>query len=261
MINPAQAAIELVLLAVALVVARSVGGAGHRRFVLAFAAAAALANLGFYGIAVWPLYLEAAATQGIDLGVFRAAVVFETLRWGVLALVLSRVALKLQDAGLPGGFAWRRGKTAMGRVVAAGVLAGVVTTGAMFGLSLIQQRLGYFDKLPWPGAYGEPIDVSFAIGAGLRNLVGEEAFARLGAQSIALYLLRNVRGGAILSIAASALIFELWHNPFERPLFLNFTGSAIFGWAYHRHGYEAAAVAHCVADWLLLAAVPLLFLR
>jgi membrane protease YdiL (CAAX protease family) len=98
--------------------------------------------------------------------------------------------------------------------------------------------------------------VRLATGAGFRNLVGEEVFARLGAQSIALYFLRQLRGGAGLAIVASSLYFEIWHNPFELPQFLNFAASCVLGWAYHKHGYEVAAVGHCVADWLALGVLP-----
>ena len=105
-------------------------------------------------------------------------------------------------------------------------------------------------------ANGEPLDVRLAVGAGLRNLVGEEVFARLGAQSIALYLFQRLRGGKGLAIVASSLYFEIWHNPFEMPQFLNFAASCVLGWVYHKHGYEVAAVGHCVADWLTLGVLP-----
>jgi hypothetical protein len=39
-------------------------------------------------------------------------------------------------------------------------------------------------------------------------------------------------------------------------VFLNFTASAVFGWAYHKRGYEIAAVGHCVADWILIGIFP-----
>lgn len=51
MLNPAQFAIELTLIAAALLVSRSVGGTSRPSFVLGFAALALLLNLAFYGIA------------------------------------------------------------------------------------------------------------------------------------------------------------------------------------------------------------------
>jgi hypothetical protein len=51
-------------------------------------------------------------------------------------------------------------------------------------------------------------------------------------------------------------LYLAWHNPFELPQFLNFAASCVLGWAYHKHGYEVAAVGHCVADWLALGVLP-----
>ncbi len=258
MLNPAQFAIELALILAAFFVSQRIGGASHRRFVLGFAALAALLNLAFYGVAVWPIYMQAAAAQGIDPMVFRVTVAFETVRWGILALVLANLAVKLQDAGVPGGFVWLRDPGRLPQTIVIGAAVGVVAAAAMYGVSIVEQRLGVIEPNFWGGGSGNPGGALFAVGAGLRNLAGEEVLARLGVQALALYALRRVPGHAALAIITSSLVFEFWHNPFERPTFLNFAGSAVFGWAYQKRGYEAAAVGHCVADWIVIGVLPTL---
>jgi CAAX prenyl protease-like protein len=257
MLNPGQFVLELILIVSALVLSRSLDGRPHRRFVFAFAALAAIVNCAFYYLAVGPLYLA----RGFDRSVLVGSVTFETIRWGVLAFVLSRLATRLQDIGVTSGFALRPARERVGRVVGLGIAFGVLATVMMYSLSVVEYNVGFLDTLPWPGANGESLDVRLAVGAGLRNLVGEEIFARLGAQSIALYFCRRLRSGAALAIIASSLYFEIWHNPFETPQFLNFAASCVLGWAYHKHGYEVAAVGHCVADWLALGVLPLLLFR
>ncbi len=257
MINPGQFLLELVLVIAALALSRSPAGTPHRRFVFGFAAFAALVNCAFYYFAVGPLYLA----RGFDRSVLIGSVAFETIRWGVLGFVLSRLAVRLQDSGVTGGFVLRQNPERAGSVLGLGLAAGVVVTATLYGLSFMEYHLGYLDALPWPVANGEPLDVRLAIGAGFRNLAGEEVFARLGAQSIALYLLRRMRAGAALAVILSSLYFEIWHNPFEVPQFLNFAASCVLGWAYHRRGYEVAAVAHCVADWLALGFLPAILFR
>ena len=96
MINPGQFVLELILVVAALALSRSLAGKQHRSFVIGFASLAAAANCAFYYFAVGPLYLA----RGFDRSVLAGAVTFETIRWGVLAFVLSRLATRLQDAGL-----------------------------------------------------------------------------------------------------------------------------------------------------------------
>jgi hypothetical protein len=255
MVNPAQLAIEVMLVAAALALSRRVDGTSRIRFVIGFAALSGLLNFAFYRIAVWPLYMELASSRGIDPSVFHVTVAVETIRWSLLSLVLSRLAVRLQDTGIPGGFVWLRNPREIPKAVLAGLVVGVAASAAMYGVSVLEQRFGYIPAGFWAGA-NDSSSPLFAVGGGLRNLAGEEVFARLGVQSIALYLLRHVRGGAALAVVASSLAFEFWHNPFERPAFLNFTASVVFGWAYHRRGYEVAAVGHCVADWLIIGLFP-----
>jgi hypothetical protein len=251
-INPPQLVLELVLIVTALLLSRSLVGPRHGAFVIAFALLAAVVNAFFYYFVVGPLILE----RGFDQSVVVANVAYETTRWGVLAYVLSRLAVRLQHHGLTTGFAIRRSKPRLGYVVGVGIGVGMLMAVAIYGVAFVEHRLGFIDALPWPVANGEPVNVAFAVGGGLRNLVSEEIFTRLGAQAIAFYFLRRVRGGPLLAIILSSLYFEFWHNPFETPQFLNFTLSMILGWTYHRHGYESAAVGHCVVNWLTLAVFP-----
>jgi hypothetical protein len=211
----------------------------------------------FYYFAVGPLYLA----RGFDRSVLIGTVAFETIRWGVLAFVLSRLAVRLQDAGVTSGFALRQNLKRAPSLLGIGIAVGVVVTVTLYGLSLIEYRVGYLNVLPWPVANGEALDVRLVAGGGVRNLVGEEVFARLGAQSIALYLLQRMRARAALAVILSSLYFEIWHNPFEVPQFLNFAASCVLAWAYHKFGYEVAAVAHCVADWLALGFLPAILFR
>jgi hypothetical protein len=104
MINPGQFLLELVLVIAALALSRSLAGRQHRRFIIGFAALAAVVNCAFYYFAVGPLYLA----RGFDRSVLVGAVAFETIRWGVLAFVLSRLAARLQDIGVTSGFALPR---------------------------------------------------------------------------------------------------------------------------------------------------------
>jgi hypothetical protein len=249
-----QLVCELVLIVAALVVSHFVPKAKHRHFAIGFAALAAIVNYLFYRIAVVPIY----RANGFSQAAISFSVAWQTIRWGVLAFVMGMVAVRLEESGVTSGFALLRSPSRLPQALAFGLAAGAVAAVAMYGLSFVEHRFRDFGALPWPIANGQPVDVRFAIAGGLRNLVGEEIFARLGAQSVVLYFLRRSRRGAVIAVIVSSLCFEIWHNPIKFPQFLNFTGSCFFGWAYHKYGYESAAVAHCVADWLVLAILPLL---
>src|SRR5215510_7761866 len=101
MINPGQFVLELVLIVTALLVSRRLPNGWHRRFVFGFAALAAAVNFVFYYVAVGPLL----ASRGFDRSVLIGTMIFETIRWGVLAYVLSRLAVRLQGSGLAQAFA------------------------------------------------------------------------------------------------------------------------------------------------------------
>ena len=124
MINPGQFVLELILVIVALALSRSLDGRRHRLFVIGFTALAAAANCAFDHFAVGPLYLA----RGFDRSVLVGTVTFETLRWGVLAFVLSRLATRLQDIGVTSGLALLQNPERVGRVLGVGIVAGVVVT-------------------------------------------------------------------------------------------------------------------------------------
>ena len=63
-------------------------------------------------------------------------------------------------------------------------------------------------------------------------------------------------GQFLVAIILSSLLFEFWHNGFRELYFMNFIGSCSFAWAYHKDGYESAAIGHCIADWLSLLILP-----
>jgi hypothetical protein len=139
---------------------RPLAGTQHRWFVIGFAVLAAVVNGAFYYFAVGPLYLA----RGFDRSVLVGTVTVETIRWGVLAFVLSRLATRLQDIGVTSGFALRQNPERVGRVLGLGITVGVVVTGMLYSLSLLEYRAGYIEALPWPVANGEPLDVRLAAG-------------------------------------------------------------------------------------------------
>ena len=215
----------------ALVVSHLVPKTRHRLLAIAVALLAAAANYVFYRVAVVPMY----RANGFSQAAIAFSLTWQTIRWGVLALVMCRLTVRLQESGATSGFVILRSPSRLPHALAFGVAAGAVAAAAMYALSFVEHRVGFLSALPWPIANGQPVDVRFAIGGGLRNLVGEEIFARLGAQSIAFYFLRRFRRGAVLAVFVSSLAFEIWHNPLKIPQFLNFTGSCFFG---HRPGVD-----------------------
>ena len=130
MINPGQFVLELILVVAALALSRSLAGKQHRRFVIGFAALAAAANCAFYYFAVGPLYVA----RGFDRSVLAGTVTFETIRWAVLAFVLSRLATRQQDLGVITGFTLRQNPDRAGSVLRIGIAVGVVVTATLYRL-------------------------------------------------------------------------------------------------------------------------------
>jgi hypothetical protein len=256
MTDPIKIALEMTLLAAAFSLFRLAADTGRRRFILTFTALTLVLNLVFYYVAAWPLYASYGQTSGIGPSWLHAFVIFDVIKWGVLAYVLSRLAVGLADAGYGGGFALLRSNSRLGGAIELGIVGGVTATGVVYGLSVIEHRLGYLEALPWSFFGENPDDLNLGLWGGMRNLAGEEILARLGAQSILLYAFRKTRWAPALAIVLSSLYFELWHNGFKEIYFLNFAGSCVFGWVYQKRGYESAAIAHCVADWLALVILP-----
>jgi len=253
MIKPAQLALEVVLIVAALLVLRVVPGTRRHRFVLGFTALTLLLNLLEDYLGAWSLYVSYAESAGLSRAGMHALIMFDVVKWGVLAYVLSRLAISLADAGIAPGFALLRSDRQMRSALLTGLVTALGATAVIYVLILAEYHVGFIGGLPWQ----HPLPGPLRFWGGFRNLTGEEILARLGAQSVLLYALRNNRYKSILAITLSAFYFELWHNGIKQIYFLNFTASCLFGWAYQKRGYECAAVAHCVADWIFLLILPL----
>ncbi|MBZ0267507.1 CPBP family intramembrane metalloprotease [bacterium] len=256
MIDPMKIMLEVVLLAAALLQFRHAAGSHGRGFVIGFTATTLVLNLAFYYFAAWPLYVSFGQSSGLDRSSLHAMVLFDVVKWGVFAYVFGRLAAGLGNAGLGGGFALLRSDPRLSRILGIGIAGATLAIGAAYGLGLAENRLGYLEALPWTWFKDDPVYFKLGIWGGLRNLAGEEILARLGAQSVLFYALRRTAWAPFLAIVLSSVYFELWHNGFRELYFLNFAASCGFGWAYHKGGYESAAIAHCLADWLLIVILP-----
>ncbi|MFH1277324.1 MAG: CPBP family glutamic-type intramembrane protease [Candidatus Eisenbacteria bacterium] len=256
MIDPMKITLEVLLLVAALLHFRLAAGSHCQRFLIGFTTVTVTLNLAFYYFAAWPLYVSFGQSSGLESSSLHAMVLFDVVKWGVFAYVFGRLAVGLGDAGFGGGFALLRGDPRISRVVGIGIVGAIVAIGAGYGLSLVEYRLGYLEALPWTWFSDNPVYFKLGLWGGFRNLAGEEILARLGAQSVLLYALRRTRWAPALAIVFSSFYFELWHNGFRELYFLNFAASCGFGWAYHKGGYESAAIAHCLADWLLIVVLP-----
>ena len=218
-------------------------------------------NVLFYYLGAMPLYEAYRQSANLEASEIHLLIWIDILKWGLLAFVLVKLALRLQFEEQIISFRLLiPAKNPIGTVILWGGISGILISGAVIGISYLQLELGILDGLPWP-YIAEESDTYRALGfwGGIRNLLGEEILTRVGAQAIAMYLLRKYRFKVVLSIIISSLYFEFWHNGFSDLYFLNFSASVLFGILYHYKGYEAAAVSHCVVDWLLIVIVPALF--
>lgn len=256
MISPPKLVLEAVVLVAGMALFRFSHDRRKQRFALIFAACTVALNLLFDYAAAWPLYRAYGQAAGIGRAGLHALVGFDVFKWGVLAYFLSQMAAGWGDSSAAGGFAALRPNIRLRDVISTGVLAGIAAAGLAYTLSLLALRLGFIQALPWSFFKQNPLYLGLGFWGGLRNLFGEEILARLGAQTILLRLLRKIRGGPILAVILSALYFEFWHNGFKEIYFMNFAVSCAFAWAYHKRGYESAALAHCTADWLMLVILP-----
>ena len=256
MIDPMKIMLEVVLLAAVLRCFRFAVGDRRRRFMIGFAGVTLALNLVFYYVAAWPLYVSYGESSGVEPSNLHAMVLFDVIKWGVFAYVFGRVAVGLAEAGHGGSFALLRSDFRLGRVVGIGIVGALAAIGLVYILAIVGYRQGYFDAMPWNWFGDDPVNIKLGLWGGLRNLAGEEILSRLGAQSVLLYFLRRTGRAPVLAVVFSSLFFELWHNGFRELYFLNFTASCAFGWAYHKGGYESAAIAHCLADWLLIVILP-----
>lgn len=256
MISPFKIALEVLLVVVALGMLRKFSLSSSRRFFLIFAAVAFVLNMIFYYVAAWPLYASYGDSSGLGRGALHSLIIFDVAKWCVLAFLLSRFSDAVAHKNLGGGFALLRPKSRISSTIGIGILSGIIATAAVYGLSIIEHRCGYLEEMPWRFMADNSVYQDLGFWGGIRNLAGEEILARLGAQSILLYLFRKTRGAPLLAIILSSLFFEVWHNGFHELYFMNFIGSCVLGWAYHARGYESAAIGHCVADWVSLVILP-----
>jgi len=261
MINTPKIALELLLLVLAGVML-----ARHpRQEKEGLAAWLALATMGlnvvFYYLAAFTLYEGWGQSLGLSRSDLHVYIWFDILKWGLLAFVLSKLALRFQFGELLDSFRLiSPSRSSILEVLGWGIVGGVAATAAAMGLSHLEVAAGVLEDVPW-GYFAQEADTYRALGlwGGLRNLLGEEILTRLGIQAMVMVLLQKNRYRVILSILCASLYFELWHNGMSELYFLNFSAAVIYGIVYHYRGYESAALSHAVSDWLLIVIIPMLF--
>jgi len=259
-VDPLTLACELGLLVWAAVVLRKHGWKTARPvLVWSLTAGTLVTNILLY-LVLLPMIREQTASQEISPVALYGFLAFRTLEWALMVNVFTRLALVLdRQHGLPGGFAHLRPGWRLSRTVLLGVGVGVVASAVGYGLAQLWFTIGIFERPLWEELLEAGATWQAGVVGGIRNLFSEEAVTRLGVQTLLLYHLRRFRWAPWVAIVLSSLFFEVWHSGGTDFYFINFTVSLLFAWSYTRNGYEAAAIGHCVADWLALA-LPLLLL-
>jgi hypothetical protein len=255
-VTPAKIGLEVVLLAAAVGLFGLKPDPANRRFLLWFTGLAVVLNAAFYYVAVGPFFPPHAQSSGMGASGLGTFVLFDVVKWGVLAYVLGNAALAVSSRTGRGGFALGHNAGRLSSAAVVGCFAGVAATAAAYGLSIVEHRTGILEALPWPFMKDNPAFARLAFWGGLHNLAGEEILTRLGAQSLLMHVLRGKRLMPFAAILLSSLYFEFWHNGLRDMYLLNFAASCVFGVAYHLRRYESAAIAHCSADWLGLLVLP-----
>jgi len=185
---------------------------------------------------------------------------FRIIEWAVMVHVLTRLGVTLtRKYGLRGGFAHLRSPWKPGRSALRGALVGVAAAGIATAMAHLWFIIGVFDRPIWVELMQSGATWQAAFVGGIRNLFAEEVATRVGVQTLLLYHLRRFRWAPWVAIVLSSLFFEVWHGGGSDFYLMKFAASLLFAWVYTRDGYEAAAVGHCVADWLGLA-LPILLL-
>lgn len=230
----------------------------NNKFLYVFTFISLILNTVFYIFGAWPLYVSFGEQQGITNNLLFIMVIFDILKWTFLIYFITRFALKIENSIAGGGFIITQKRFPILRTIPIGVIAGILMVIVVYGITYLIFKDGLFEKLN--EMKQNNLYLKLGIWGGFRNLVGEEVLTRLGVQTLILYSLRKKSFNVILSIILSSLYFEFWHNGFKELYFLNFSGSVIFAIAYYRYGYESAAIAHCVADWLALCIIPYLLI-
>jgi hypothetical protein len=228
----------------------------HPRILWAMTGGALVGNALLYWVVLLPSASVAASVDRVGNVATYLGLVLSHLKWVVIAHLTTRLALVVGD-GRP-AFASSRGVSSALRSASAGAVVGLLVAASACALVAVQMRAGLLERPPWAVFTDLGFGWELGVAGGMRNLFSEEALTRLGVQTLAIHHLSGRRHAAIWAIAISALYFELWHNPPGALNGINCAMGAAFATAYHRYRYEAAAVAHCVADVVLLSAVPAL---
>ena len=252
--DPLTLACELGLLIWAAVVLRKHGWRTDRPgLVWTMTAGALVTNVLLYAVLL-PMIKAETASQEIGPAALYGFLVFRTVEWALMVNVFTRLALVLvRQHDLPGGFAHLRPGWRLSRTVLLGVGVGIAASAIGYALAQIWLALGIFERPIWVELLEAGATWQAGVLGGIRNLFAEETVTRLGVQTLLLYHLRRFRWAPWVAIVASSLFFEIWHSGGTDFYFINFAVSLLFAWSYARDGYEAAAIGHCVADWLGLA--------
>lgn len=255
MFNIAQFLLELCLIGLAiLVLSRKGWPAVHRQTLWIVTLGSVATNVAVFAAGFDTLLkLSGGSWQALYVGAL-----FQVAKWAVVAYIFTRLALTLRRDDSNGGFALLDGRRSPVRILVTGAGIAVVAVIVVILMALVEQALGLMPENMWSLFQEKAAAIRPLIfWAGLRNLVGEEIMPQLGVQTLILFHASRHRWAGIASILGAALFFELWHDGFQNLAFYNFTFGLFFAYAYRRHGYETAAVAHCCVDWLLYLALPL----
>ncbi len=260
MVNIPKITLELLLILCVIFIFKKERVAENMKFVWMFTGITIFLNILFYYLAALSLYQDYGKSVGqSDLQV-HVLIWFDILKWGIMAFVFVRYAVALQESNILFSFQLLSpSRPSVLQILVWGVGGGIIVTIVTYGLTFIANQLGIFEGSPWSFFASSDTYKSLGLWGGVRNLFGEEILSRLGVQLLVMYLLRKHRFQVLLAILISSVFFEFWHNGFKELYFLNFSASIVFAVAYYYKGYEAAAISHCTADWLIIVLIPRLF--
>ena len=255
MFNLPQLLLELGLLGWAVYVLRGKGWPAVHRHTLWIVTLGALATNTVVFAAGYDTLLK---LTGASPWILWTMAIFQIVKWSVVAYFITRLALTLRPVSPVGGFALLQRSRSVQQILLTGFAFASLMVIAVCLKVLLEQALGLHEANLW-SAFGEKAAAvrPFIFWAGLRNLFGEEIMPQLGIQTLIMYYAGPRRWTGVASVLGAALFFELWHDGFQNLYFNNFLFGVFFACAYRKYGYETAAVAHCVADWLLYLALPL----
>ena len=260
MVNIPKIILELLLILCVILIFKKERVSENMKFIWIFTGITILLNILFYYLAAISLYQSYGESVGQSELQVHLLIWFDILKWGVLAFIIVRYSVALQESNILFSFQLLSpSRPSVLVILSWGIAGGIIATAVTYGLTFIANQVGIIEELPWSFFANSDTYKSLGLWGGVRNLFGEEILSRLGVQLLAMYLLRKHRFQALLAIIISSLFFEFWHNGFKDLFFLNFSASIIFGTVFHYKGYEAAAISHCIADWLIIVIIPILF--